>query len=163
MKAYAYRTPHGEGYVQTEGENVVKIFLPGFPPPAGLVDGRPEGAVAGVAGYLEAYFRGDGRLPAGFLNVLLDNAGISGFTRRVLEVVAGIPYGETRSYGEVASAAGSPRSARAVGNVMAGNPFPVLVPCHRVIRSTGDAGGFGGGGQLKVWMLEMEARRCDNI
>lgn len=163
MKTYAYRTPLGEGYVQMEDDHVERILLPGFPAPEGRVDGTPDGTAAGVVGYLEAYFRGEEKRPAEFVDILLDNAGMYGFTRRVLEAAAAIPYGKTRSYGELASAAGSPRSARAVGNVMAGNPFPVLIPCHRVIRSTGDAGGFGGGSELKAWMLEMESRHCDNI
>ncbi|WP_319524306.1 MGMT family protein [uncultured Desulfosarcina sp.] len=75
----------------------------------------------------------------------------------VYQAVAGIPYGETASYGQVAKMAGLPRAARFVGTTMANNPYPVLIPCHRVIRSDGSAGLFGGGEALKIRMLAMEA------
>jgi methylated-DNA-[protein]-cysteine S-methyltransferase len=75
----------------------------------------------------------------------------------VYRAVAGIPYGETASYGQVARMAGLPRAARFVGTTMANNPYPVLIPCHRVIRSDGSPGLFGGGEALKVRMLELEA------
>lgn len=70
--------------------------------------------------------------------------------------VAQIPYGTVRSYGQVARHAGRPKAARFVGNCMAANPFPVFVPCHRVIAGDGRPGGFGGGVELKLKMLELE-------
>jgi methylated-DNA-[protein]-cysteine S-methyltransferase len=75
----------------------------------------------------------------------------------VYRAVAAIPYGETASYGQVARMAGLPRAARFVGTTMAHNPYPVLIPCHRVIRSDGSPGLFGGGEALKVRMLALEA------
>lgn len=74
----------------------------------------------------------------------------------VLKATAAIPRGETRSYGELAEAVGRPKAARFVGNVMARNPFPVIIPCHRVVRAGGDIGNFGGGVELKARMLELE-------
>lgn len=68
-----------------------------------------------------------------------------------------IPYGQTRSYRQIAEAVGRPGASRFVGNTMAKNPFPVLIPCHRVIRSNGSLGQFGGGVDLKRKMLEIEA------
>ncbi len=68
-----------------------------------------------------------------------------------------IPYGQTRSYRQIAETAGRPGASRFVGNTMAKNPFPVLIPCHRVIRSNGSLGQFGGGVDLKRKMLEIEA------
>lgn len=158
MKTYAYRTPVGKGYVRVQGDMVAGILLPGCASPGKTEKGEPRGLAADTIGLLEAYFRGEafGRKPE--LKLILDYAGMGGFTRLVMEEVARIPYGETRSYGDVARAAGSPRAARAVGNIMARNPFPVLVPCHRVVRSNGEPGGFGGGPGLKAWMLEMETR-----
>ncbi|NQU05275.1 MAG: methylated-DNA--[protein]-cysteine S-methyltransferase [Calditrichaeota bacterium] len=67
-----------------------------------------------------------------------------------------VPFGETISYGELAKRAGSPRAARAVGAAMARNPIPILVPCHRVITSSGKLGGFGGGLDMKRWLLRHE-------
>ena len=78
------------------------------------------------------------------------------FARAVLESTARIPYGQVRSYAEVARAAGSPRAVRAAGNALAQNPFPILIPCHRVIKSGGLLGGFGGGGDLKRKLLALE-------
>jgi len=75
----------------------------------------------------------------------------------VFRTVASIPYGGTAAYGEVAQMAGLPRAARFVGTTMANNPYPVLIPCHRVIQSNGSPGRFGGGQALKRSMLELEA------
>ena len=79
-----------------------------------------------------------------------------GFTRKVLTACAAIPFGETRSYAEMASAAGSPRAFRAAGSALGSNPIPVIVPCHRVLRSGGALGGYGGGLPAKRTLLELE-------
>ena len=75
----------------------------------------------------------------------------------VYRTVANIPYGQTASYGKVAFMSGMPRAARFVGTTMAHNPYPVFIPCHRVIRSDGSPGLFGGGEPLKARMLALEA------
>jgi methylated-DNA-[protein]-cysteine S-methyltransferase len=104
---------------------------------------------------LGAYFEGERR---GFtVPVNLGPAG--GFRRRVLEAAASIPFGETASYREMAIAAGSPGAARAAGSAMGANPVPLLVPCHRVIRSDGSPGLYGGGEELKRWLLAFEAEQ----
>jgi methylated-DNA-[protein]-cysteine S-methyltransferase len=78
------------------------------------------------------------------------------FQRRVWAITRAIPRGQTRTYGEIAREAGSPGAARAVGQAMARNPWPMLVPCHRVVGHDGRLTGFGGGLALKQRMLEME-------
>jgi len=78
------------------------------------------------------------------------------FGRRVLEMTAAIPYGGHLSYAEVAAEAGSPRGARAAGNALGSNPIPIVIPCHRVLRSGGVLGGYGGGVDRKRWLLELE-------
>jgi O-6-methylguanine DNA methyltransferase len=88
----------------------------------------------------------------------LDLSGYSPFQRKVWEKEKTIPYGETRTYQWLATALGYPHAARAVGNALAKNPLPILIPCHRVIRSDGNLGGFSGGVQLKRALLQMEAR-----
>jgi methylated-DNA-[protein]-cysteine S-methyltransferase len=80
----------------------------------------------------------------------------AGFVRAVLERTAAIPFGETRTYGEVAAAAGSPRAFRAAGRALGANPIPIVVPCHRVLRSGGALGGYGGGLDVKRELLELE-------
>ncbi|HWR82849.1 MAG TPA: methylated-DNA--[protein]-cysteine S-methyltransferase [Candidatus Deferrimicrobium sp.] len=77
------------------------------------------------------------------------------FHRRVLAQVARIPYGKTMTYGAVASAIGNPRASRAVGNANARNDLPLVIPCHRVVASTG-LGGYGGGLGLKKKLLRLE-------
>jgi len=88
--------------------------------------------------------------------VKVDWSRLNGFTRKALQVCAKIPYGKTLSYGEVAERAGSPGGARAVGQAMAKNPFPIIVPCHRVLASGGKIGGFSGGLHFKRALLDLE-------
>ncbi len=78
------------------------------------------------------------------------------FQREVLEAVAAIPKGETRTYQQIAEAVGRPRAARAVGEVMRTNPIPLLIPCHRVIRSGGDIGRYTPDPAIKRRLLELE-------
>ncbi|HJT63602.1 MAG TPA: methylated-DNA--[protein]-cysteine S-methyltransferase [Candidatus Limnocylindria bacterium] len=81
---------------------------------------------------------------------------VHGFNQGVLRATAEIPFGETASYGDVAAAAGSPRAARAAGNALAGNPIPIVVPCHRVIHADGGIGGYTGGLENKRFLLSLE-------
>lgn len=90
------------------------------------------------------------------VDVPIDLSETTPFQRRVLEVVAGIPRGEVRPYVWVAREAGSPKASRAVGSVMANNPVPLLVPCHRVIKNDGTTGGYAFGAEEKVGLLEAE-------
>ena len=82
----------------------------------------------------------------------------SPFRRKVLEAERTIPYGETRSYGEVAQMVNNPRASRAVGSANAENPLPLYFPCHRIITSNGKLGGFGGGLNVKQFLLDLEAQ-----
>ena len=90
------------------------------------------------------------------VEVPVDLSETTPFQRRVLEVVAGIPRGEVRPYAWVAREAGSPKASRAVGTVMANNPVPLLVPCHRVVRNDGTTGRYAFGAEEKVGLLEAE-------
>lgn len=88
--------------------------------------------------------------------VPLDLSEATPFQQRVLGVVQGIPRGEVRPYAWVASEAGSPRASRAVGTVMANNPVPLLIPCHRVVRNDGTTGDYAFGASVKAGLLEEE-------
>lgn len=79
-----------------------------------------------------------------------------GFGRRVLDATKRIPCGSTRTYTEIAKRAGSPRAVRAAGSALGANPIPIVVPCHRVLRTGGSLGGYGGGLERKRWLLEHE-------
>ena len=91
----------------------------------------------------------------------LDFGSLKGFSRRVLLADGEIPRGRVMTYGGLAASVGVTGGARAVGNVMAGNPFPLVVPCHRVVRSGGSLGGFGGGAELKKALLRLEGVAFD--
>jgi methylated-DNA-[protein]-cysteine S-methyltransferase len=120
----------------------------------GALDGEryPE-ATAEVDRQLWEYFEGSRTE----FDVRLADIGTP-FQRRVWELLRGIPYGETRSYGQLAAVLGQPGASRAVGRANATNPIPVIVPCHRVIGSTGTLTGFAGGLDAKRWLLEFERR-----
>ena len=102
---------------------------------------------------LEEYFNGQ-RIR---FDLPLDWALSTGFRRRVLEATAEIHYGATATYRTVATNAGSPRAPRAAGSALATNPIPLLVPCHRVVRSDGGLGGYRGGLGRKAELLRLEA------
>jgi methylated-DNA-[protein]-cysteine S-methyltransferase len=101
---------------------------------------------------LDEYF--EGRRTT--FDVPLDWQLISGFGRKVLRATARIPYGKTSSYQRIAAAAGSPSGSRAAGNALGANPLPIVVPCHRVLRTGGAIGGYGGGLERKEWLLRLE-------
>lgn len=107
---------------------------------------------------LDAYFHGRRQTFA----LPLDDSSLSPFARAVHAELCAVPYGDVISYADLAVRAGSPRAARAVGRVMASNPFPLLVPCHRVVNAGGHIGHYSGGqGQAtKVALLAFEADRA---
>jgi methylated-DNA-[protein]-cysteine S-methyltransferase len=79
-----------------------------------------------------------------------------GFRKKALEMLARVPYGKTISYQQLAAKAGSPQAHRAAGSACANNPLPIVIPCHRVLKSDGTLGGFGGGLVVKRRLLEIE-------
>lgn len=87
----------------------------------------------------------------------LDLSGATAFQRRVLEMTRRVPYGDTRSYLWVAEQIEQSRAARAVGQALARNPLPIIVPCHRVLASSGQMGGYRGGIEMKKYFLYLEA------
>ena len=114
---------------------------------------RAPGRLDAVARQLDEYFAGRRRT----FDVPLDFRLARGFRRAVLAHLPEIGYGRTESYAQVAAAAGSPKAVRAVGTACAKNPLPVVVPCHRVVRSDGSYGGYAGGEEAKRTLLTIEA------
>ena len=151
-RAARYQTPFGPGWIEYSDNGISEIVLPGLEPSA-PIEPVPPPDVAGLAEQLTAYFAG-GRWPEH--PELVARAGSTSFTRRVYETVAAIPAGRIRTYGDIARQLGRPGAARAVGRAMATNPFPVVIPCHRVVGSSGSLTGFAGGIEMKASMLEME-------
>ena len=101
---------------------------------------------------LDEYFAGDRR----DFDIVLDRRLSRGYRLQVLEALSRVPFGQTVSYKDLADRTGHPGASRAVGTAMATNPIPVVVPCHRVLRTGGALGGYGGGLDAKVWLLRHE-------
>jgi methylated-DNA-[protein]-cysteine S-methyltransferase len=101
---------------------------------------------------LDEYFAGRRRR----FELPTDRALIRGFARDVLAQTARIPYGSYLTYGEVAAEAGNPQAHRAAGSALARNPIPLVIPCHRVLRSGGVIGNYGGGPEMKAQLLQLE-------
>lgn len=155
-------TPVGEIALIGGPAGVCRVCFPGEEPEVALVNLAPECSEGPFdparvaregAEELSRFFAGELRQ----FSVPVDLRPLGGFRRRVLEEAASIPFGETASYREMAIAAGSPGAVRAAGTAMGQNPVPLLVPCHRVIRSDGSPGLYGGGEEIKRWLLDFEA------
>ena len=114
---------------------------------------RANAELAGIRQEVADYFAGVGRAFSAPPDLRLVAAG---FPRRTLEATATIPYGELRTYGDVAAAAGSPRGARAAGNALARCPIELFVPCHRVVHAGSTIGGYGRYEHRKRWLLRHE-------
>jgi methylated-DNA-[protein]-cysteine S-methyltransferase len=112
-------------------------------------------AIEGIRRELDEYFEGKRRT----FDVPLDWSLTAGFKQRVLRATAQIPYGGISSYQEMAARAGNSRASRAAGNALGTNPIPIVVPCHRVLRTGGNLGGYGGGLDMKEALLKMEGVR----
>ena len=139
VRAWQQDSPHGRITVVCSEHGLREISLPGDDQPADVELGRPDPA---IKKQLDAWFAGKSHT----LDIPLDLSTVDGFKRTVLEtLVREVPWGETVSYGELATLAGKPRAARAVGTAMASNPLPFVIPCHRVIAAGGRIGGYGGG------------------
>ena len=112
----------------------------------------PRGTLTATRHQLDEYF--DGARHA--FDLGLDWQLTTGFRREVLEATARIPYGTTASYRDVATRAGRPTAVRAAGTALATNPLPIVVPCHRVVRTGGGLGSYRGGPEVKVQLLRLE-------
>jgi O-6-methylguanine DNA methyltransferase len=117
----------------------------------------PDGALRALGDALARYLAGDRLRWDG----PLDERGLTAFQRLVFDGVRGIPHGERRTYADVAAGLGRPAAVRAVGNALRRNPFPIVVPCHRVVRTGGDLGGYSGGEAAKRRLLAIEAGQIE--
>jgi methylated-DNA-[protein]-cysteine S-methyltransferase len=148
-------TPHGlvrVAYLDFSGEDAVLEALAARVSPrviaAPLDEPRRE---------LDEYFAGRRR----HFELRLDWQLVRGFSRRVLEATAHVPYGSVSTYKRVAGEAGNERASRAAGNALGANPLPVVVPCHRILHSTGGLGGYTGGLERKRTLLARERGQAE--
>jgi methylated-DNA-[protein]-cysteine S-methyltransferase len=154
-------SPFGPLLVATTAQGLVRVAYPDRP-----VDDVLEGLAHDISPRvlesprgteeirreLEEYFDRKRRTFA----VPVDLSSVRGFGREVLRQTAGIPFGSVATYRDVASRAGSPGAVRAAGNALGANPVPIVVPCHRVVRTGGGLGGYTGGLERKMTLLELE-------
>lgn len=145
----------------SEGPRVRRLQLPDKRVPAEeflratctSITSRSCAPIREMADQIQSYLKGEA---VDFRLSLVDLGECSEFQKGVLLTQCGIPRGWVSTYGRIAMRLGVPGAARAVGTALARNPFPIIMPCHRTIRSNGDLGGFGGGVSMKRALLELE-------
>jgi methylated-DNA-[protein]-cysteine S-methyltransferase len=168
LKSFHYTkvpSPFGELAIlwrqESGGPQVHRILLPNetgrakFGWRKGFVKATPASCsvIADLVRRIQGYLKGEA-VEFDLGAIALDTC--SGFQRKVLLADFGIPRGWVSTYGRVARSLGCPAGGRAVGGALAHNPFPIIIPCHRVVRANLDLGGFGGGFPLKRALLELE-------
>lgn len=155
MKYTYMNTPIGRLLIAGDEAGIRRI---GFP-----MKGTPQPVPGGWRESPRAFTRATAQLEAYFAGELTEfdlilSPETTPFQTKVLAELATLPYGSTISYGELARRIGNPRAARAVGMANGRNPIPIIIPCHRVIGANGDLTGFGGGLEMKRWLLALETK-----
>jgi methylated-DNA-[protein]-cysteine S-methyltransferase len=150
---WTVETPVGELLLAGDGEHLQRLHMQSGNRPATVEPGweRAEQPFAEMCEQLDQYFAGERRE----FDLPLAPRG-SDFQRRVWAALEEIPYGETRTYGEIADSIGRPSASRAVGAANGANPISIVIPCHRVIGSSGALTGYAGGVERKRRLLELE-------
>ena len=150
--ASLFETDLGIGAVVATEQGVCQVVLPysgsaAYVDQLRLRDFPASPLTRQAANMLTSYFRGE---PQCFDNIPVDLGKLTEFRSRILRLIRSIPYGEVRSYSEVASMAAIPKAARAIGGAMASNPVPIIIPCHRVLATNGRLTGYSAPGGLAV-------------
>ncbi|MDO4534006.1 MAG: methylated-DNA--[protein]-cysteine S-methyltransferase [Coriobacteriia bacterium] len=145
---FTYNTPVGKVTIECDGTAIVRLV-----PGEATLEGRHAPTVVAnkAATQLQEYFAGKRRI----FDVPIAPRG-SVFQNDVLRAVEHIPYGETRTYSEIAATIDRPGAARAVGSALSANPIPIIIPCHRVVPSGGGLGGYAYGPEMKRYLLNLE-------
>lgn len=146
VAAQTVKTPVGELGLEASESGLVRVVF-------GAVHGESNAVTRQAAAEIEQYFAGKRR----DFTVPLDRSG-DGFRTQAQAALTDIKYGCTETYSELAARIGNPRAVRAVGSACATNPLPIVVPCHRVLRSDGSLGGYAGGFEMKRELIELERK-----
>lgn len=146
-------SPIGNLMLTSDGDSLTGVYMELHKggPAIGAAWRRDDAAMRPTAEALSAYFAGDCRR----FDLPLSLRGTE-FQRKVWDALLAIPFGETTTYMEIARGIGAPRAVRAVGASVGRNPVSIIVPCHRVVGSSGNLTGFAGGLERKRWLLEHE-------
>ncbi|GBC61871.1 methylated-DNA--[protein]-cysteine S-methyltrans ferase [Desulfonema ishimotonii] len=157
MYYHYMQSPVGRLLLAGDGAGLSRISFPTGKKPYAPEPGWQENpeALQPVMRELDAYF--EGRLKRFSLKLALN---VTPFQEKVLRALQDVPYGQTVSYGELARRVGNPKASRAVGMANARNPIPIVIPCHRVIGSSGRLTGYGGGLEIKQTLLDLERRHA---
>ncbi len=148
MGYFVYNTPFGKITLESDGSALVRV-VPGDVALAGAR--TPDAITNAAATQLQEYFAGRRRI----FDLPLNPRGTA-FQQEVWHALEQIPYGETRTYSEVAAEIGHPGAARAVGSANRVNPLPIIVPCHRVVPASGGVGDYAFGTRMKETLLSLE-------
>ncbi|MHB8334659.1 MAG: methylated-DNA--[protein]-cysteine S-methyltransferase [Acidimicrobiales bacterium] len=143
------QSPVGLWGVEGTDRSITRVWMPSEHPRT--TRGATPSAVAEAVHQLAEYFTHHRR----DFTVVLEDVDATDFQREVWDALATIPYGEVRTYGDIARTIGRPRAVRAVGQANHVNPWPIIVPCHRVVAANG-LGGYGGGPAVKEFLLALE-------
>lgn len=159
-----FETPFGGTFLAATPRGVLRLSWQVDDPEGAAESLREEFPLWGVkeapdrledtAEQLREYFAGERRS----FDLEVDLTGVTEFQRTVLEATSRIPFGTTVTYGELAERIDRPDASRAVGSALGSNPVPIVVPCHRVVRSDGSVGGYTAGAGYKRQLLELESR-----
>ena len=150
-KVFFYDTPVGKLCIGEEDDSITRVTWSKVPQE--YIQEETE-LILNCKIQLEEYFAGNRKQ----FDLPLAPKGTD-FQKRVWKALTDIPYGETRTYGEIAAAVGSPKAARAVGMANNKNPLGIIVPCHRVVGADGKLVGYAGGMEKKEWLLNLEQEK----
>lgn len=150
-KVFFYDTPVGKLCIGEEDDSITRVTWSKVPQE--YIQEETE-LILSCKIQLEEYFAGNRKQ----FDLPLAPKGTD-FQKRVWKALTDIPYGETRTYGEIAAAVGSPKAARAVGMANNKNPIGIIVPCHRVVGADGKLVGYAGGMEKKEWLLNLEQEK----
>jgi methylated-DNA-[protein]-cysteine S-methyltransferase len=146
----SYTAPFGELVLVSDGDLLVRLLLPNDAR-TGIGEPGSDAVLEQTASQLDEYFAGTRR----DFTVPLSLKGTE-FQLRVWNALCNIDYGNTASYAEIAAAIGNPKAVRAIGGANHSNPVPIIIPCHRVIGADGSLVGYGGGLEVKTFLLNLE-------
>lgn len=154
---HSFLTLIGVMSVSDDGEGSINgVYLPNSNLPC--MNNHESEIISEAVAQINEYFNGSRK----YFDIPI-NIDISDFRQEVLLCITEIPYGETRTYAQIAETAGSPKAFRAVGTACAENPVPIIIPCHRVVPSSGGLGNYSGGSSMKKKLLDHERNSRDFI
>ena len=153
IPSFCYKSPIGWIAIIAEGNQISRASFSEVAPSSGPTFPPNLPVLTRTIKLLDIYFN---RGPIDFAEISVKLVYATDFQQQVWNAIREIPYGEVRSYQWIADRIGRPKSARSIGNAVGANPVSILIPCHRVIRSNGALGGYGGGLERKRQLLALE-------